>query len=303
MAQVDLWGATYNNVPAVNLPSGNSTVRFTDTSVTTAVESDVASGKIFIKADGSQGTGTASGGSGSVVVTDVPNSTGTTAVVSADDVTTLTTKSITQNGTYNASSDNADGYSSVTVNVSGGSPSATQHTIHLEFSNNTDTDIPVYYNDSVLGTMITAYEPSGEWIYNNKIVTSAALDNAEWYEYTPIPLNTELVDYSACTQGYCIDEYGDAVAQQWSWISDYIPIKAGMTFSYRNYYWFYIGLYDSSESFIRAIAVSTDSTPDPNDSNTGIGTLSGDKIPSNAAYVRLCGQSNSASYMSLIRTA
>ena len=33
---------------------------------------------------------------------------------------TLITKSITQNGTYNASSDSADGYSSVTVNVSGG---------------------------------------------------------------------------------------------------------------------------------------------------------------------------------------
>lgn len=33
---------------------------------------------------------------------------------------TLTTKSITSNGTYTASSDNADGYSSVTVNVSGG---------------------------------------------------------------------------------------------------------------------------------------------------------------------------------------
>ena len=33
---------------------------------------------------------------------------------------TLITKSITQNGTYNASSDNADGYSQVTVNVSSG---------------------------------------------------------------------------------------------------------------------------------------------------------------------------------------
>lgn len=37
---------------------------------------------------------------------------------------TLTTKSITANGTYNASSDNADGYSSVTVNVSGGGSSS-----------------------------------------------------------------------------------------------------------------------------------------------------------------------------------
>lgn len=36
---------------------------------------------------------------------------------------TLTTKTITSNGTYYASSDNADGYSSVTVNVSGGGSS------------------------------------------------------------------------------------------------------------------------------------------------------------------------------------
>ena len=40
--------------------------------------------------------------------------------VTVDVEPTLTTKSITQNGTYNASSDNVDGYSSVTVNVSGG---------------------------------------------------------------------------------------------------------------------------------------------------------------------------------------
>ena len=59
-------------------------------------------------------------GSGSVVVSDQANSTGTTAVVTADDVTTLTTKNITQNGTYTASADGVDGYSSVTVSVSGG---------------------------------------------------------------------------------------------------------------------------------------------------------------------------------------
>lgn len=39
-----------------------------------------------------------------------------------DDPTLLAQKSITANGTYNASSDNADGYSSVTVNVPSGSP-------------------------------------------------------------------------------------------------------------------------------------------------------------------------------------
>ena len=38
----------------------------------------------------------------------------------------LTTKSITANGTYDAEDDNADGYSSVTVNVSGGTSKNTQ---------------------------------------------------------------------------------------------------------------------------------------------------------------------------------
>lgn len=46
--------------------------------------------------------------------------------VSVSGSATLTTKTITQNGTYNASSDNADGYSSVTVNVSGGGGSPYQ---------------------------------------------------------------------------------------------------------------------------------------------------------------------------------
>ena len=41
---------------------------------------------------------------------------------------TLITKTITANGTYNASSDSADGYSSVTVNVSGGSSNFIQGT-------------------------------------------------------------------------------------------------------------------------------------------------------------------------------
>lgn len=58
---ITLLGASYSDVPAVNLPqTGGGTARFTDTSVTTAVESDVASGKIFIKADGSTAIGTGS---------------------------------------------------------------------------------------------------------------------------------------------------------------------------------------------------------------------------------------------------
>ena len=80
MAQtVDLWGATYTNVPALDVPSGNSTARFTDTSPTTAVDSDVASGKIYFKADGTQSTGTASGG-GTIIVNETQDPGGGTIV-------------------------------------------------------------------------------------------------------------------------------------------------------------------------------------------------------------------------------
>ena len=52
---------------------------------------------------------------------------------------TLITKSITANGTYNASSDNADGYSSVTVNVSGGGGSSYSLVTSAEFTVNTSS--------------------------------------------------------------------------------------------------------------------------------------------------------------------
>lgn len=67
MAQnITLLGANYPDVPAVDLPkTGGGTARFSDASVTTALEADVSAGKIFLKADGSIGTGTGSGGGSS----------------------------------------------------------------------------------------------------------------------------------------------------------------------------------------------------------------------------------------------
>ena len=60
---ITLQGAEYADVPAILLPkTGGGTARFTDTSTTTCSDSDVASGKIYFKSDGSQSTGTASGG-------------------------------------------------------------------------------------------------------------------------------------------------------------------------------------------------------------------------------------------------
>lgn len=59
MAQNLTWlGNSYSNVPYLELPkTGGGYARFDDATVTTAVESDVTSGKNFLKADGSIGTG------------------------------------------------------------------------------------------------------------------------------------------------------------------------------------------------------------------------------------------------------
>ena len=66
MAQnITIMGASYSDVPAVQLPkTGGGTARFDDASITTATASDVASGKIFLANDGTITTGTSSGGGG-----------------------------------------------------------------------------------------------------------------------------------------------------------------------------------------------------------------------------------------------
>ena len=97
-------------------------------------------------------TYTRGGGGGTITIEEIPNATGTTL-------------QITTNGSSSG----------------GGSPSATQHTISLEFSDGTDVDIPVYYNDSLIGTMITNYAPN-PWSYNSKNVLQASLDNVIWLD-------------------------------------------------------------------------------------------------------------------------
>lgn len=153
-----------------------------DISDTTAVASDVASGKYFYLATGAKVAGTKT-------------------------EKELDTKTITLNGTYDAEDDNVDGYSEVTVNVQNGAtmtevantygtgvvitsaqgagPSATRHTIYFEFEDESSTTIYAYYDSSFVGNAITATTPT---TYDNKTVTSAQLDGVEWYSYTPAPV-------------------------------------------------------------------------------------------------------------------
>lgn len=154
MANITLMGASYTDVPAVDLPkTGGGTVRFyengggtpaisvvdtldshggtireitaLDISDTTAVASDVASGKYFYTALGVKTAGAASGG---------------------------------------------------------GTPSATAHTIYFEFSDNTNTTITGYWDNSFISDAITATTPT---TYGQKTVTLAQLDGVTWYSYTP----------------------------------------------------------------------------------------------------------------------
>lgn len=77
------------------------------------LNTDIINARTAITTKG--GTVTVNGGS-SQLATDI-------ATIPTGGSATLITKSITANGTYNASSDSADGYSSVNVNVSGGASS------------------------------------------------------------------------------------------------------------------------------------------------------------------------------------
>ena len=66
MAQnITLMGASYTDVPAVELPkTGGGTATFHDVTMTTAEAADVASTKVFVSANGTITVGTATGGGG-----------------------------------------------------------------------------------------------------------------------------------------------------------------------------------------------------------------------------------------------
>lgn len=143
MAQnITLLGASYSDVPAVILPkTGGGTARFDDASVTTASASDVASGKIFLASDGTITTGTNSGGGGAVIEP----------------------LSVTENGTYTAPS-GVDGYSPITVNVSGGGGSSAWTKV-AETSYQVSTTSTSAGTVDTLATGHSELWTSSKWVY------------------------------------------------------------------------------------------------------------------------------------------
>lgn len=184
---ISLMGASYTDVPAITLPqTGGGTARFDDASVTTAVAADVAQGKVFLASDGTITTGTASGG-GSIVVVDTPDGHGgTIREITATNVTTLVEKTITQNGTYDPGNDNADGYSSVTVNVGGSTP--------VERS-----DVNFYDYDGTLLYAYTAAE-AAELTEMPSNPSHTGL-TAQGWNYTLAEMKTEVTAQGACDIG------------------------------------------------------------------------------------------------------
>lgn len=159
---------------------GSTLIDITDT---TATASDVASGKYFYLASGQKVQGSASGG-GTEAGTVTQDANG--FLVLDDDPhagPTLITKSITANGTYNASSDSADGYSSVTVNVSGGGGG--------------DMSDPIRFFDYD-GTLVASYSAVPQSLPS--VPSHTGLTNGTW-NYTLQEVTTQFNAIGTCDVG------------------------------------------------------------------------------------------------------
>ena len=101
---------------------------------------------------------------------------------------TLTTKNITQNGTYAASSDNVDGYSSVTVNVSGAAKNVQVDNTNHRIGTTTYTDTGAELTVQTAGTYdvywsafrsSTSSGTNGTQLYKNGVAYGSAFTSWE----------------------------------------------------------------------------------------------------------------------------
>ena len=154
MANITLMGASYTDVPAVDLPqTGGGPVRFYEDE-----PSDLTTKTITLNGSYSAEDDSADGYSavtvnvqGGASMTEVANTYGTELRITS---------------------------------APGSAPSATRHTLYFEYEDESTETEYAYYDDAFIGTAITATTPTTR---DNKTVTSAQLDGVEWYSYTPTP--------------------------------------------------------------------------------------------------------------------
>lgn len=213
------------NNPYVNKVVKADGTTIIDISDTTAVAADVLSGKYFYTAAGQKVPGTASGGGGGTpaisVVDTVDSHGGTIREITALDISDTTAEaSDVAQGKYFYT---AAGVKTAGMASGGGAPSATQHTILFEFTDETTQSITGYWDSSFISDAITATAPN---TIGQKTVTSAQLDGVAWYEYDPSETWETLVD------GY-IDWYSEESGNYpYCWISALgnTPITAGTVY-------------------------------------------------------------------------
>ena len=242
MAQnVTIAGRQYSAVPAIDVPkTGGGTATFTDVTGTTRVATDVASGKYFFTASGVLTLGTASGGGGGLsdVVTQLPNggdlhtitgidfsndtvdarhlaqnytahdSSGTAIVgTMSGGSANIQSLSVTQNGTYTRSG-GVDGYSPVTVSVSGGggmelvaitmnkTTTGGQYTLALYATSNSTTQLNGQYPPSTTTVYIPRYSSTqGLLSLTSKSGTYAPFVTGTAGTYTTIKSSNNAVTY------------------------------------------------------------------------------------------------------------
>lgn len=205
MAQnIRLMNADWLAVPQIDVPKTTSGyAKFTDASVTTAVESDVASGKIFIKADGSQATGTNSGGSGGLTLLKT-TSLGTLSTSSTS--ATNTNKTMTVTG-YND-------YDLLVVDVSVDTTTHGRHTSTVSMilvtgtsnvsTKNTYTVMSNKWNSKLgsTGTGSTRQSTTAYGVYvNSASVSSSTMTLAFYYRYNSNSTGTLNGTYTARVYG------------------------------------------------------------------------------------------------------
>lgn len=189
------------------------------------------------------------------------------------------------------------------IQSGGGTPSATAHAIRFEFDGNySPVNITFYADSTFILDAIRATTPS---TYDSKTVTLAQLDGVTWYSYDPslIPLNTQLIDYTACKSGFAVGEDGNEEANEYANITDYTVIDPSMTFSYVAYRWWSMAFYAEDKTFIGVVQQS-EYADTIDEYDMAHGTLTPARIPENAKYIRFTfAYDANADYISLIRTA